>query len=233
MKSWTSSIIVGAAAYTVASLSQVSAGGVPPGHVEAIADANDASRTAAVSSSGELATADTAVRASLERFGFDGDSLKVNLQGTGQISGTVSVSNFPVVQGVIGTVDVSNLPATQNVAGTVAVSNLPATQNVNIVGGSVSTNTVSTSHNRGLALSTQLDPSQNNVPMCGGGPITMIAYKADGDIVVSCTKGTDTVLMFFPHGNDIKEFAHPLDVDGCSMFCESDHCTIGYSCAGP
>jgi len=232
MKSWTSSIVVGAAAYTVASLWQVSAGGVAPGHVEAIADANDASRTAAVSSSGELATADGAVRASLARFGFDGDSLKVNLQGTGQISGTVAVSNFPMVQGVIGTVDVSNLPATQNVAGTVAVSNLPATQNVNIVGGSVSTNTVTTRHGRGLAVQTQLDPSQGDVPMCSG-PITLIAYRTSSNITVQCNKGTDTVFTFFPKGTDIKEFSHPLDVDFCSMFCEDDHCTIGYSCAGP
>jgi hypothetical protein len=232
MKSWSSSIVIGAACYSVASLSQVSAGGVPPGHVEAIADANDASRTAAVSSGGELATADTAVRASLARFGFDGDSLKVNLQGTGQISGTVSVSNFPIVQGVIGTVDVSNLPATQNVAGTVAVSNLPATQNVNIVGGTVSTNTVTTSHGRGLAVETQLDPSQGDVPMCSG-PITLIAFRTSNNITVQCHKGNNTVFMFFPKGNGIQEFSHPLDVDNCTLFCEDDHCTIGYSCAGP
>jgi hypothetical protein len=232
MKSWSRSIVIGAACYAVASLSQVEASAVAPGHIEAIADASDASRTASVSSSGELATADGAVRASLGRFAFDGDSLKVSQSGTSQINGTVAVSNFPMVQGVIGTVDVSNLPATQNVSGSVTVSNLPATQNVNIVGGSVSTNTVTTSHGRGLAVQTQVDPSQGNVPMCTG-PITLIAYKTNDDIVVQCSKGTDTVLTFFPKGNDIKEFSHPLDVDFCYMFCESDHCTIGYSCAGP
>ncbi len=56
--------------------------------------------------------------------------IPVSLQGTGTISGTVSVSNLPATQPVSGTVDVGNLPATQPVSGTVDVGNLPATQPV-------------------------------------------------------------------------------------------------------
>jgi hypothetical protein len=52
----------------------------------------------------------------------------VSLTGTAQVSGTVSVSNFPATQPVSGAVSISNLPATQAVSGSVSVSNFPATQ---------------------------------------------------------------------------------------------------------
>jgi hypothetical protein len=59
-----------------------------------------------------------------------------NFPATQPVSGSVSVSNFPATQPVSGTVSVGNFPATQPVSGTVSVGNFPATQNVNIVGGS-------------------------------------------------------------------------------------------------
>lgn len=57
--------------------------------------------------------------------------------GTGTVTGTVAVSNFPATQPVSGTVAVSNLPATQPVSGTISVGNFPATQPASIASGQV------------------------------------------------------------------------------------------------
>jgi hypothetical protein len=66
-------------------------------------------------------------------------NVKVNPSGAltveADVTGTVSVSNFPATQAVSGSVAITNLPATQPVSGTVDVGNFPATQ---AVSGSVS-----------------------------------------------------------------------------------------------
>jgi len=49
---------------------------------------------------------------------------------SGDVGGTVAVSNFPATQPVSGTIGVGNFPVTQPVSGTVSVSNFPATQPV-------------------------------------------------------------------------------------------------------
>ena len=51
-------------------------------------------------------------------------------QTTQPVSGSVSVSNFPVTQAISGSVSVGNFPATQPVSGSVAVNNFPITQPV-------------------------------------------------------------------------------------------------------
>ena len=152
------SIIVGSTCFALGSLALVRADTIPLGRINALADQSDSTLTAHVNAAGELSAIDQGTRAKLDRLiadlgilNFDSSgNLRVATQGTNQITGHVSVDNFPVTQEVAGVVAVSNfpavqdvavtnLPSTQNVSGTVTVANLPATQNVNITGGTIST----------------------------------------------------------------------------------------------
>jgi hypothetical protein len=63
----------------------------------------------------------------------------------------VSVNNQPSTQQISGTVSVSNFPATQGVS----VSNFPATQNVNVTGGSLDVSSSLATQSRFFVLSTQ------------------------------------------------------------------------------
>jgi hypothetical protein len=73
--------------------------------------------------------------------------VKVNPSGalTTEVSGSVSVSNFPATQPVSGSVSVSNFPATQAVTGTVDVGTLPSIPaGANLIGKAQITDTTGT-----------------------------------------------------------------------------------------
>jgi hypothetical protein len=74
----------------------------------------------------------------------------VSLQGTGAISGSVSVTN---------------LPATQPVSGTVDIGNLPPVQDIHVNGGSVGIN--------GAANTIKIDPAANTVHVDNPGAIPL------------------------------------------------------------
>lgn len=142
-------IVIGAACFALASIAvradSLPPNAVPPGRIEAIADATDTGRTVSVNGSGELSARDQGARDRLDQVNSQlAQGLAVDVRGqvevanfppTQAVTGTVVVANLPAQQTVSGTVSVSNFPATQPVSGSVTVANLPSTQDVNIVGG--------------------------------------------------------------------------------------------------
>ena len=111
-----------------------------------------------------------------------------NFPATQAVSGTVAVSNtgfdvnnFPATQTVDGTVNVGNFPATQPVSGSVSVSNFPATQPVSgTITANAGTGTFSTSDSTAQGhLSTIATNTQK----------TLRQYRAEGKCFSAYTRG--------------------------------------------
>jgi hypothetical protein len=134
---------------------------VDPGHVDAIADANNISHTVAVSADGQLSASDTGTQTRLDGTNTRLDNVtaavgqtNARLAGLTDASGAlkVDVGNQPATQNVSGDVNVKNFPPTQNVSGSIGVNNFPSVQNVNVTGGNSIAPTATSLGNGGYDL---------------------------------------------------------------------------------
>lgn len=113
--------------------------------------------------------------------------VKVNPSGAlaADVTGSVSVSNFPATQPVSGSVSVSNFPATQPVSGSVSVSNFPATQAISAASLPLPT---------GAATETTLSALNTKVP--ANLTVTSTRLLVDGSGVTQPVSGSVSVSNF-------------------------------------
>ena len=222
--------------------------GLPQGLIRGIADANDASRTARVTSTGDLATRDQAtldrldlVNAKLQPLAYTSDGLRVSA------TGSVTVTNLPQTQQIAGTVTVANLPTSQTVSGAVTVSNLPAVQPVsgtvtvaNLADSSMAPTSGAIADLRFDLRALDLQDEASWVAGCNAGAcpasnrfvnlfpthappqlVTLLALNTPKDVHLTCRLNKRVMFTVATSTNMSREFVHPLQVDECWIECVS------------
>jgi hypothetical protein len=163
----------------------------------------------------------------------DAGSLSVVSQGTSQVSGQVSVENFP---------------ATQAVSGTVTVANLPGTQNVNITGGAItSAPTVADQGGcwgfagpfgcGGVGVMNVPSGTQGSCAPSPAAPLNITGYsfiESGGTLTISFQNSATQSHWNFQmnNGNATQTFAFPVKADTCTYDCENGTCVVDATIVG-
>lgn len=172
---------------------------VDPGHVDAIADANNINHTVAVSADGQLSASDTGTQTRLDGANTRLDNVtaavgqtNARLAGLTDASGAlkVDVGNQPATQNVSGDVNVKNFPPTQNVSGSIGVNNFPSVQNVNVTGGNSIAPTATAIGNGGYDLRND-GVSENDFFGLGGGVVQSSGIDGLGGISLGLNGNID------------------------------------------